>query len=369
MIGIGFVGVFVGAGQTAAWMSGRYNRMKERLEETELQRDQESQSLLQVQDELAQAQTENTRLQAQLEAERASTADKIKTLTEAREQLANQFRTLSQEVLEEKSKRFTEQNKASLKPLLDPLREHIGRFEKQVKQAYDEENRQRSALSEQIKLLQETNRHISEDATNLANALRGESKTQGNWGEMILETVLEQSGLEKGVQYDTQFATTTEDGKRRLPDAVVHLPGERSIVIDSKVSLTAYVQVHEADSEEGRRQALDAHLASVRNHLKELSDKDYQALPDINTLDYVFMFLPPEAAYVEALRGDFALQRNALDKNIALVSPTTLMPMLRAVSNLWRLQQQEENAADIAHRAGLLYDKFVGFLDDLDKLG
>src|SRR5699024_3866137 len=292
MIGIGFVGVFVGAGQTAAWMSGRYNRMKERLEETELQRDQESQSLLQVQDELAQAQTENTRLQAQLEAERASTADKIKTLTEAREQLANQFRTLSQEVLEEKSKRFTEQNQASLKPLLDPLREHIGRFEKQVKQAYDEENRQRSALSEQIKLLQETNRHISEDATNLANALRGESKTQGNWGEMILETVLEQSGLEKGVQYDTQFATTTEDGKRRLPDAVVHLPGERSIVIDSKVSLTAYVQVHEADSEEGRRQALDAHLASVRNHLKELSDKDYQALPDINTLDYVFMFIP-----------------------------------------------------------------------------
>jgi len=369
MIGIGFVGVFVGAGQTAAWMSGRYNRMKERLEETELQRDQESQSLLQVQDELAQAQTENTRLQAQLEAERASTADKIKTLTEAREQLANQFRTLSQEVLEEKSKRFTEQNQASLKPLLDPLREHIGRFEKQVKQAYDEENRQRSALSEQIKLLQETNRHISEDATNLANALRGESKTQGNWGEMILETVLEQSGLEKGVQYDTQFATTTEDGKRRLPDAVVHLPGERSIVIDSKVSLTAYVQVHEADSEEGRRQALDAHLASVRNHLKELSDKDYQALPDINTLDYVFMFIPSEAAYVEALRGDFALQRNALDKNIALVSPTTLMPMLRAVSNLWRLQQQEENAADIAHRAGLLYDKFVGFLDDLDKLG
>src|SRR5699024_3575116 len=170
-------------------------------------------------------------------------------------------------------------------------------------------------------------------------------------------------------QYDTQIATTTEDGKRRLPDAVVHLPGERSIVIDSKVSLTAYVQVHEADSEEGRRQALDAHLASVRNHLKELSDKDYQALPDINTLDYVFMFIPSEAAYVEALRGDFALQRNALDKNIALVSPTTLMPMLRAVSNLWRLQQQEENAADIAHRAGLLYDKFVGFLDDLDKLG
>src|SRR5699024_5165826 len=198
---------------------------------------------------------------------------------------------------------------------------------------------------------------------------RSESKTQGNWGEMILETVLERSGLIKGTQYDTQFAAVNAQGRRQLPDAVVHLPEDRSIVIDSKVSLTAYLQGQEADSEDGRSKALDAHLDSVRRHLKGLSAKSYQDLPQINTLDYVFMFIPSEAAYVEALRGDFSLQREALNKNIALVSPTTLMPMLRAVSNLWRLQQQEENAADIAAKAGALHDKFVGCLDDMDKLG
>src|SRR5699024_1191432 len=306
---------------------------------------------------LEEAKTENASLTARLEAEQNSTAEKIRTLTEAREQLAHQFKSLSQETLEEKSQRFTEQSQASLKPLLDPLREHIGRFEKQVRQTYDEENRQRSALAQQIKMLEASNKAIAEVALNLSTALRGESKTQGNWGEMILESVLERSGLQKGTQYDTQFAAVSTDGRRQLPDAVVHLPEERCIVIDSKVSLTAYVRVHEAETEDGRRQALAAHLQSVRRHLKDLSAKDYQDLPQLNTLDYVFMFIPSEAAYVEALRGDFALQREALDKNIALVSPTTLMPMLRAVSNLWRLQQQEENAADIADRAGRLYDK------------
>src|SRR5699024_6144598 len=239
----------LGGALGASWLGSRNARLGERLAEARRRHEEDSRELQQLRSALEEAKTENASLTARLEAEQNSTAEKIRTLTEAREQLAHQFKSLSQEILEEKSQRFTEQSQASLKPLLDPLREHIGRFEKQVRQTYDEENRQRSALSEQIKLLQETNRHISEDATNVANALRGESKTQGNWGEMILETVLEQSGLEKGVQYDTQFATTTEDGKRRLPDAVVHLPGERSIVIDSKVSLTAYVQVHEADSE------------------------------------------------------------------------------------------------------------------------
>lgn len=318
---------------------------------------------------LDEARAENARLETRLDAERRHAEDKLKTLTEAREALTHQFKTLSQEILEEKSRAFTEQNKASLEPLINPLREHIGRFEKQVREAYDQENRQRSALAEQVRLLEQSNKAIAEDATNLANALRGESKTQGNWGEMILETVLERSGLEKGVQYETQFAATTEDGNRQLPDAVVHLPEQRSIVVDAKVSLTAYLRVHEAEDETTRRAALADHVASVRRHLKGLSAKNYQNIDRIETLDYVFMFIPSEAAYVEALRGDFDLQREALDANIALVSPTTLMPMLRAIANLWKLQQQEENAAEIANKAGALYDKFVGFVDDLDKLG
>lgn len=348
---------------------GRENtRLGERLDIEQRQGQSNLQALEKARSELATVQAEQARLSEKLEAERRQTEDKIKTLTEAREQMTHQFKTLSQEILDEKAKAFHESSKANLEPLINPLREHIGRFEKQVREAYDVENRQRSALAQQIKTLEASNRAIAEDATNLTKALRGESKTQGNWGEMILETVLERSGLEKGVQYETQFAVTTEEGKRQLPDAVVHLPESRSLVIDSKVSLTAYLRVQEAQDDASRRAALTEHIGSVRRHLKELSTKNYQGIEAIRTLDYVFMFLPSEAAYVEALRGDFELQREALAANIALVSPTTLMPILRTVENLWRLDKQERNAEAIAARAGALYDKFVGFTKDLDKV-
>ncbi len=362
-------GLVAGGVLAGLWLRSRNAQLVERLAGAERQRETDTAELRDARDALNAVRADKAGLAAKLEAEQAHAADKLKALTEAREQLTHQFKTLSQEILEEKSQRFTEQNRASLEPLLTPLKDHIGRFEKQVRQAYDEEGRQRSALAQQIRMLEASNKAIAEDALNLTNALKGESKTQGNWGEMILETVLERSGLIKGTQYETQFSAVSEEGKRQLPDALVHLPEARCIVIDSKVSLTAYVQVHEADTEDGRRAALSAHLDSVRRHLKQLSAKNYQGLPQITTLDYVFMFIPSEAAYVEALRGDFELQREALDKNIALVSPTTLMPMLRAISNLWRLQRQEENAAEIANKAGALYDKFVGFLEDMDKLG
>jgi DNA recombination protein RmuC len=362
------VGAVLGA--VFALMSAHATRagLDSRLESLSVAHDARGQSLDAAQEALSGERTENAKLSERLEAEKRHADDKLKTLTEARESLTHQFKTLSQEILEEKSRAFNELSKTSLEPLITPLREHIGRFEKQVREAYDSENRQRSALAEQVRLLEQSNRAIAEDATNLTRALKGESKTQGNWGEMILETVLERSGLERGTQYDTQFSSTTEEGKRQLPDAVVHLPGERDLVIDSKVSLTAYLRVHEAEDEDSRRRALAEHIASVQRHLKQLSEKNYQGIDAIRTLDYVFMFIPSEAAYVEALRGDFQLQREALDLNIALVSPTTLMPMLRAVENLWRLDKQEKNAEAIANRAGTLYDKFVGFLADLDKV-
>tara|TARA_B100002049_G_C16072470_1_gene373476 strand:+ start:362 stop:1759 length:1398 start_codon:yes stop_codon:yes gene_type:complete len=370
------LGTLIGAALAALWARSAQARLAAARDAAQREIDTQTSALAETRralddarQTLADARSENARLETRLENERRNSEDKLKTLTEAREALTHQFKTLSQEILEEKSRAFTEQNKASLEPLINPLREHIGRFEKQVRDAYDQENRQRSALAEQVKMLEQSNKAIAEDATNLANALRGESKTQGNWGEMILETVLERSGLENGVQYVTQFSATTGEGNRQLPDAVVHLPEERSIVVDSKVSLTAYLRVQEAEDEDARRAALAEHVASVRRHLKGLSGKNYQHIDAIRTLDYVFMFIPSEAAYVEALRGDFSLQREALDANIALVSPTTLMPMLRAIANLWRLQQQEENAAEIADKAGALYDKFVGFLDDIDKLG
>lgn len=339
-----------------------------RMRVLEDDRDAQRAALAQAHETLAAARSENATLTERLAAEQRHSEEKLAAVHDAREQMTHQFKSLSQEILDEKAKAFDAANKASLAPLIDPLREHIGRFEKQVREAYDNESRQRSALAQQIKTLEESNKAIAEDATNLANALRGESKTQGNWGEMILETVLERSGLEQPAQYQTQFAATTEEGRRQLPDAVVHLPEQRSLVIDSKVSLTAYLRVQEAADEPARRAALADHIASVRRHLKQLSAKNYQGIEAIRTLDYVFMFVPSEAAYVEALRGDFDLQREALDHNIALVSPTTLMPMLRAVENLWRLDKQEKNAEAIAARAGTLYDKFVGFIGDLDKV-
>ena len=362
--------VGIGLGAAFAGLAARAKRagLVARLESVSADHAARGESLATAQAELAEARHENARIGERLDAEKRHADDKLKTLVDAREALTHQFKTLSQEILEEKSKAFNESSRAQLEPLITPLREHIGRFEKQVREAYDNENRQRSALAEQVRLLEQSNRAIAEDATNLTKALKGESKTQGNWGEMILETVLERSGLERGTQYDTQFSSTTEEGKRQLPDAVVHLPGERDLVIDSKVSLVAYLRVHEAEDESTRRAALNEHIASVRRHLKQLSDKNYQGIDAIRTLDYVFMFIPSEAAYVEALRGDFDLQREALGLNIALVSPTTLMPMLRAVENLWRLDKQEKNAEAIADRAGTLYDKFVGFLADLDKV-
>ncbi|RJS91193.1 DNA recombination protein RmuC [Salinisphaera sp. Q1T1-3] len=371
-LGLGLVGLLAGAavGALIAGLVARARRaaLHARMDWIEADRDEHRESLERAHAELARARSEQARLSERLDAEQRHAADKLATLTDARAQLSDQFRALSQEVLDEKTKAFDASTKASLAPLIDPLREHIGRFEKQVREAYDTENRQRSALAQQIRMLEASNRSIAEDATNLANALRGESKAQGNWGEMILETVLERSGLEKDTQYVTQFAATTEDGRRQLPDAVVHLPGERSLVIDSKVSLTAYLRVQEASDEASRQAALADHIASVRRHLKQLSAKNYQGIEAIRTLDYVFMFIPSEAAYVEALRGDFGLQREALEANIALVSPTTLMPMLRAVENLWRLDKQEKNAEAIAARAGVLYDKFAGFVADLDKV-
>jgi len=361
-------GVLIGWAITALWARSTRARLDERLQG--LGRDYEARGadLERLRGELAQAQAEKARLATRLEDERRHAEGRLKDLRDAREALTHQFKTLSQEILEEKSQRFSEHSLASLEPLINPLREHIGRFEKQVREAYDSENRQRSALAEQVRLLEASNRAIAEDATNLTQALKGESKTQGNWGEMILETVLERSGLENPAQYETQFSATTEDGRRQLPDAVVHLPGDRDLVIDSKVSLVDYLRVHEARDEASRRVALAAHLESMRRHLKQLSAKRYQGIDKIRSLDYVFMFVPSEAAYVEALRADVELQRQALELNIALVSPATLMPMLRTVENLWRLDKQEKNAEKIAARAGTLYDKFVGFLGDLDKV-
>jgi DNA recombination protein RmuC len=323
----------------------------------------------QARGQLAAAESARAVLRATLEQERAAAAEKLQLLQQAREDMTLRFRELSQEILEDKARRFTEQNQHNIEQVLKPLREKIAGFEQQVKQAYELETRDRVALKEQIAQLARLNQQVSAEANSLAGALRGHTRTQGAWGELILERILELSGLEQGREYQTQFATRDEAGNRYRPDAVVHLPGGRDIVLDAKVSLSAYARLAEAVEDAERAAALREHIASLRSHIRELGAKNYHTLEGIGSLDFVLMFVPSEAAYIEAVKNAPELYEEALAQNIGLVCPSTLLPTLRTVDNLWKIERQGRNAQQIAEEAGRLYDKFVGFEQDLSKLG
>ncbi len=313
------------------------------------------------------------RLETQLAEERKQAAEKLQVLDEAKAQLATEFQNLANKILEEKSKKFTDQNKSNLDQVLNPLREQLGDFRRKVEDVYEKESKDRMSLFHEIKSLKSLNQQISEDAINLTNALKGTNKAQGNWGEVILERVLEESGLHKGREYDTQGSFTNEEGKRLRPDVIVHLPEGKDIVIDSKVTLTAYERYCSAEDDVERQKALDEHVLSVRSHIKGLSVKNYEDLPGITSLDFVLMFIPVEAAFITAVENDQTIFREAFDKNIIVVSPTTLLATLRTVHNIWRYEYQNRNAIEIADRAGKLYDQFVLFSESLldvgDKLG
>lgn len=304
-----------------------------------------------------------------LEREREIATDKLRFLEQTREDMSLRFKQLSQEILEDKARRFTQQNQQNLEQILKPLREKISGFEQQVKETYDKENRVRIELVQQIGTLQKLNQQVSDDARNLAVALRGESKTQGAWGEMILEKILEASGLVRGREYETQFSSTGDDGKRYRPDAIVHLPEGRDLIVDAKVSLTAYVRGCEATDENARRQALAEHVQSLRSHIRLLSEKNYQSLENVRTLDFVLMFIPSESAFIEAIRAEPGLYDEALKRNISLVSASTLLPTLRTVEYLWKIERQNRNAQKIAEDAGRLYDQFVLFESALSGIG
>ena len=318
-------------------------------------------------------QVNNERLHTRLEQERLAADEKLKLLTEARQSLGEQFQNLANTILEEKSRRFTEQNRDQLNQILTPLNERIHGFGELVQQTYEKESRQRLTLENELKRLQTLNTQLHSDAKALTDALTGtQNKTQGNWGEMILESVLEHSGLQKGREYTVQAAAVRqeEDGARRLqPDVLVNLPEGKQIVIDSKVSLTAYVRHTQAADAETAERELAAHIASIRAHVRNLSQKDYTDLEGVNTLDFVFMFVPVEPAYLLALQHDAGLFQECFDKRIMLAGPSTLLATLRTVANLWRNEQQNQNALAIAEEGGRLYDKFVGFVQTLESVG
>lgn len=319
--------------------------------------------------ELQSLREQKTKLETSLELEQKQHGRDLEFLKDSKEQLSVAFKNIANEIFEDKSKKFVDNNKESLSTVLSPLQEKIRQFEKRVEETYDKESKERFSLGREIKQLQELNAQISEDAVNLTNALKGDNKAQGNWGEMVLESLLENSGLVKGREYETQVSQQSQEGGKLQPDVVVHLPESRDIIIDSKVSLKAWDAYCSADDEQERASLLKQHIQSVRSHVKALSGKDYQKLAGISSLDYVFMFMPIDAAYSVAVQNDPALSQYAFEKNIVFVSPTMLLTTLKLAQNLWRLDQQNQNAVEIAEKAGGLYDKFVNFIADLEDIG
>ena len=327
-----------------------------------------------LQKELADARVQNRHLATRIEQEQQAQQEKLALLDEARDALGSRFQNLANQILEEKSRRFSEQNREQLGILLNPLSEKLGGFSQLVQNTYEKEAKERLTLENELKRLQQLNSRLHEDAAALTRALTGNrNKTQGNWGEMILESVLEHSGLQKGREYTVQAASvqTQDDGStRRLqPDVLVNLPDGKQIVIDSKVSLTDYVRYTQAQSDDEARTHLAAHVQSVRRHIAQLAEKKYSDIDGLKTLDFVFMFIPVEPAYLLALQQDESLFQECFDKRIMPAGPSTLLATLRTVANIWRNEQQNRNALAIAEEGGRLYDKFAGFVETLQSVG
>ncbi len=332
----------------------RMENLERTLLETTLERDRSRENL-------AQAQT-------QLTLEREQAQEKLTLLLEAKTQLGEQFKLLANEILEEKTQRFTEHNQTQIGQLLNPLRERLGEFQKKVEDSYGQEARERHALREELKRLAEMNTRLGHEAESLTRALKGERKTQGMWGEMILETVLESSGLRKGFEYDTQVSLANA-GSRAQPDALIYLPENRVVIVDAKVSLSAYERYINDEDPVQKARHLKDHLTALRAHIAGLSDKAYENIPELRTLDFVVLFVPIEPALMLAMEHDKSLFQDALKRNIVMVSPTTLLAVLRTIAHVWRQEQQNQNAQAIARQAGDLYDKLAGFVDDMQTLG
>lgn len=307
-------------------------------------------------------------LNAELREQQESHQQRLTDLQGSRDELRAQFAELAGKIFDEREQRFAETSQQRLGQLLDPLKERIQSFEKRVEESYQAEARERFSLAKELERLQQLNLRLSDEATNLTRALKGQ-KTQGNWGELILERVLEHAGLEKGREYQTQVSLKGPDGERFQPDVLIMLPGDKQVVVDSKVSLTAYQHYVGSDDPQVAQAALKQHVLSLRNHVKGLAGKDYKRLEGLHSLDFVLLFVPIEAAFSAALQAEPNLFQEAFDRHIVIVSPTTLLATLRVIDSLWKQERQSQNAREIAERAGWLYDKFVLFIQDLDEVG
>ena len=304
-----------------------------------------------------------------LEQTRLNADDKQRQMINSEQRLSEQFENLANRIFEHSGRKVEEQNRQSLNVLLSPLREQLDGFRRQVQESFGQEARERHTLTHEIRNLQQLNAQMAQEALNLTKALKGDNKTQGNWGEVILTRVLEASGLREGHEYQTQVNIQLENSSRMQPDVIIRLPQGKDVVIDAKMTLVAYERYFNAEDDTVRESALNEHIVAIRNHIRLLSRKDYQQLPGLRSLDYVLMFIPVEPAFLLAIDRQPELISEALKSNIMLVSPTTLLVALRTIANLWRYEHQSRNAQHIAERAGRLYDKVRLFVDEMSALG
>lgn len=341
---------------------GRISELTETLTKVEKENDQLTSANTSLKENIAV-------LDTKISEERKLTEEKLKILEESKTNLSEAFKNLAQEIFEDKSKKFKEENKASIDALLKPLGENITDFRKKVEETHEKNIRERASLREAITGLKELNEKLGKEAHDLTNALKGDVKKQGNWGELILERILESSGLQKGIEYSTQQSITDDEGRRKQPDVIVNLPEGKHVIVDSKVSLNAYERYTSADNKEAKEKYLKEHINSLRKHIKELAEKHYQDLKDIRTPDFVFMFVPIESASSLVLQSEIDIFFEANKNKIVIVTPSTLLAGLKTISYLWDQEKQNKNAAEIARQSGELYNKFVNFVEDLEGIG
>jgi DNA recombination protein RmuC len=304
-----------------------------------------------------------------LKNERRHSAEKLTLLINAREELSMQFSNLAQQILEEKSARFSDLNKEKLESILHPFNQQLVSFKQDINEIYLSDTRERVSLKKEIVQLRDLNQQISQEAINLTKALKGDTKQQGNWGELVLERVLEQCGLRRGHEYETQGGFRDHDNNLMKPDVIIHLPEGKDIIVDSKVSLISWEKCINSEKESEKERHLGDMVEAIRNHMTQLSNKNYSALPGIRSLDFVLMFMPIEAAFAAAYHYSEQLFAEALAKKIVVVTPTTLLATMRTIENIWQHEHQSKNSVEIARRAGIMYDKFRGFIEDMEKIG
>ncbi|MCK9372731.1 MAG: DNA recombination protein RmuC [Sulfuricurvum sp.] len=373
-----FISLAAAGIMTAAWMRSHHSAALSQSQAVQLQEalNQEQASRREVQSKFESLKNEYHGLERDYailhtrnEESGRAFEEKIRLLDEAKTQMKMQFEHLATQIFDQKAKTFDEAHAKGLDLLLRPFREQIAHFARQSEERFVHDLKERQSIKEEIIRLKSLNERLSEDAINLTQALKGENKTQGNWGEIVLERILEESGLREGHEYEIQSTLSDEEGKKFRPDVIVHLPQNKDIIIDSKVSLVAYDAFTRAENDEERAHALKQHLLSIHGHIKGLSSKRYEQLSGVRTLDFVLLFMPIEGAFLLALEQDNTFFKTAYEQNIVVVSPSTLLVTLRTIEHIWRSEYQERNAKAIAASAEALYEKLVAFVEDMEKIG